>query len=142
MFRQITPNGIVNKEIVKQKVEPNGTVSEGQEDLSDQTAEERAALGAIASSAVNGEETTRMDPPKALDPTVGMTPGAGPDDIDHHLAKTSDDVHPHPKDMEMAVQPAAGETVAAPADSEETKATHEEMSKATPTECPFLMNRE
>ncbi|KAL9080331.1 MAG: hypothetical protein Q9157_000859 [Trypethelium eluteriae] len=142
MFRQITPNGVINKEIVMKRVEPNGTASLGQEDLSSQTEEEKAALGAIASSAVNGEEAIRTNPSTLSDPTIGMTPSAGPDAIDHHLAKESDEVHPHLKEIETAVHPGPGEAVAASPDSEETKATHEEMSKVTPTECPFLLNRE
>ena len=190
MFRQITPNGIVNKEIGSEKVEINGVASTGKEDLSEQTEEEKAALGAVMSSAVNGEESDRMDlskvsvvsgegtertdspqdflvngeetelidPLKALavngdgterkesaeapDLSLGMKSSTEPDYIDEHLAKASDQVHPHLKDMEMAVQPAAGEAVAAPADSQETKMTYEEMSKVTSAECPFLMNRE
>ncbi|KAB2570544.1 Translation initiation factor IF-2 [Lasiodiplodia theobromae] len=51
-------------------------------------------------------------------------------------------VHPHPKDMEKAVSPEPGEGVAASPDSEEARLTHIEMSKITPFECPFLMNRE
>ncbi|KAI9688146.1 MAG: hypothetical protein M1822_001652 [Bathelium mastoideum] len=142
MFRQITPKGIVNKEIVDKKVDLNGIIPTNQEELSNHTDEEKAALGAVSSSTVNGEEAERMNPDKISDPTIGMVPSTGPDHIDTHLAKPSDEVHPHPKDVELAVQPVAGETVAAPADSAETKATHEEMSKATSTECPFLMNRE
>ena len=142
MFRQITPNGIVNKEISGHKVELDGTEPAEKEVPSRQAREEQAPLSAISSSTVNGEETRRMEPAKISDPTVGATPGQRPDGIDRHLAKTADDVHPHPKDAEMAVRPVAGQSVAAPADSEETKATHEEMSKATSAECPFLMNRE
>lgn len=48
----------------------------------------------------------------------------------------------HPRDTENAVQPEAGQAVAAPANSEETRLTHEEMSRITPAQCPFLMNRE
>lgn len=64
------------------------------------------------------------------------------DAVDEHLEKPAAEVHPHPKDMEAAVKPEAGEAVAAPAESEETRRTYEEMSRITPTECPFLMNRE
>ncbi|KAF2207493.1 hypothetical protein CERZMDRAFT_51164 [Cercospora zeae-maydis SCOH1-5] len=44
--------------------------------------------------------------------------------------------------MNRKVGPEAGEAVAAGPESEETKLTHEEMSKMAPGECPFLMNRE
>ena len=64
------------------------------------------------------------------------------DEIDEFLEGAADDVHRHPKTVEAAVQPRAGEAVAATALSEETIMTHEEMSLITPAECPFLMNRE
>jgi hypothetical protein len=64
------------------------------------------------------------------------------DKIDDHLEQSADVVHPHPKAVEKAVEPSAGQAVAAPANSEETRITHEEMSQMSPSECPFLMNRE
>ncbi|EMC94675.1 hypothetical protein BAUCODRAFT_555502 [Baudoinia panamericana UAMH 10762] len=64
------------------------------------------------------------------------------DAVDEHLEGPSDKVHPHPHDTEQAVQPQPGEAVAVPAQSEETRVTHEEMSNITAAECPFLMNRE
>lgn len=65
------------------------------------------------------------------------------DAVDEHLESSAEKVHPHPHDIEKEVKPAAGEAVAAPADSTETKMTHEEMSKlGNAGECPFLMNRE
>jgi hypothetical protein len=63
--------------------------------------------------------------------------------IDEHLEDSAEEVHPHPRDMEEVVDPAPGQAVAAPADSLETKMTHEEMSRlGSAGECPFLMNRE
>jgi hypothetical protein len=63
--------------------------------------------------------------------------------IDEHLENSAEEVHPHPRDMEEIVQPGPGKAVAAPADSMETKMTHEEMSQlGSAGECPFLMNRE
>jgi hypothetical protein len=65
------------------------------------------------------------------------------DAVDEHLESPAEKVHPHPSDMEEAVKPVAGEAVAAPADSTETRMTHEEMSSLSNAgECPFLMNRE
>lgn len=64
------------------------------------------------------------------------------DKVDEHLESGAEKVHPHSKAMEEVVQPQAGEAVAASATSEETRVTHEEMSRITPGECPFLMNRE
>jgi hypothetical protein len=65
------------------------------------------------------------------------------DAVDEHLESSAEKVHPHPHDMEQSVKPVAGEAVAAPADSTETRMTHEEMSSLSSAgECPFLMNRE
>ena len=65
------------------------------------------------------------------------------DAVDEHLESSAEKVHPHPHDMEETVKPVAGEAVAAPADSTETRMTHEEMSRlGNAGECPFLMNRE
>lgn len=65
------------------------------------------------------------------------------DAVDELLESSAEKVHPHPHNMEETVKPSAGEAVAAPADSTETKMTHEEMSKlGNAGECPFLMNRE
>ena len=47
-----------------------------------------------------------------------------------------------PKDVEHAVMPGPGEAVVAPAWGGEVQRTHEEMSRVTAMECPFLMNRE
>jgi hypothetical protein len=64
------------------------------------------------------------------------------DKIDDHLEQPADFVHAHPKTVEEAIQPSAGQAVAAPGNSGETRITHEEMSQMSPGECPFLMNRE
>ncbi|KAF2155545.1 hypothetical protein K461DRAFT_290566 [Myriangium duriaei CBS 260.36] len=104
MFKQIAPEGTVNKEIISEKVDP-GTAY----DLPSRSAEQ-------------GDGTARKD-------------------VDEHLAEPADVVHPHPKDMEKAVHPSAGQAVAVPAEAQETKITHEEMSGMSAAECPFL-NRE
>jgi hypothetical protein len=46
------------------------------------------------------------------------------------------------QDVEDVVKPGVGEAVAASGASEEARRAHEEMSRVTPAECPFLMNRE
>jgi len=43
---------------------------------------------------------------------------------------------------EKKSEAAPGNAVVSSADSEEFAATHAEMSKITPAECPFLMNKE
>lgn len=89
---------------------------------------------AIHSSKENGQAGEKIDESRA----TGTY-----DAVDEYLESSAEKVHPHPKDMEETVKPAAGEAVAAPADSTETKMTHEEMSKlGNAGECPFLMNRE
>ena len=64
------------------------------------------------------------------------------DAVDKHPERPADQVHSHPKNIEESVKPSAGEAVAAPVDSEETRETHQEMSNITPDECPTIMNRE
>ena len=46
------------------------------------------------------------------------------------------------KEVEQAVMPGPGEAVVAAALSGEVQRTHEEMSRVTAMECPFLMNQE
>ncbi|EON68802.1 hypothetical protein W97_08060 [Coniosporium apollinis CBS 100218] len=99
------------------------------EDLPQQTA--------INSSSVNGNVETLPEVRTGNEQATAHV-----DSIDKFLERPADIVHPHPHDMEKAVQPEAGEAVAAAPSSEEVKKTHEEMSRITPMECPFLMNRE
>lgn len=92
------------------------------------------------SSSVTGNVEEHMS---QKDDHIDHSPTSDSQDVvDQHLEKSASEVHPHPKDMETAVQPNAGEAVIAEANSEETRLTHEEMSRITPSECPFLMNRE
>ena len=51
---------------------------------------------------------------------------------------TQHEVHPHPKDVEEQVKPAEGEAVAAPAGSEETEKTHDEMRTFTSQEAESM----
>jgi hypothetical protein len=104
----------------------------------------------------NGDSTTK-EPEQTVNQvvetrTTGEQNGDGVDEsratgtfdaVDEHLESSAEKVHPHPHDMEEIVKPVAGEAVAAPADSTETRMTHEEMSSLSSAgECPFLMNRE
>ena len=63
-------------------------------------------------------------------------------DVDEYLERSAYDVHPHPKDVEEAVEPAVGEAVAAAAGSEETRQSKEEMGQTTSEELEMIMNRE
>jgi hypothetical protein len=64
------------------------------------------------------------------------------DDVDRHLESSAEQVHPHPKQMEEAVQPGIGEAIAVPTNSEETRKTVQEMSEIKPEETDLIMNRE
>jgi hypothetical protein len=122
-----------------------------------------AAQEIVASAAENGADAELSKPPSNFDPETSTsnindstkeTEQNGErldesratgtyDAVDAHLESSAEKVHPHPSDMEKTVKPAAGEAVVAPADSTETRMTHEEMSSLSNAgECPFLMNRE
>ena len=91
----------------------------------------------IYSSAVTGNISDRMVPAVDESATTGVH-----DALDTHLESSTAAVHPHPHATENATQVGRGEAVAVPAASEETRLTHEEMSRISGGECPFLMNRE
>lgn len=101
-------------------------------------AENGAAGQTISSSSVTGVVDVRADADKIdYDAQAGAR-----NEVDEHLESSAEKVHPHPHTMEEAVRPAAGEAVAVNPHSEEAMRTYEEMSRVTPVECPFLMNRE
>jgi hypothetical protein len=122
-----------------------------------------AAQAIVASAAENGADTELSKPVSNFDPAtstsniddstndteqngekVDESHATGTyDAVDEHLESSAEKVHPHPSNMEETVKPVAGEAVVAPADSTETRMTHEEMSSLSNAgECPFLMNRE
>ena len=214
MFRQIAPKGVVNKQVVNQKVfdadkaaalndsmpshdgvkigkefnkeapshttdngttaastEHESTSSRGttsrKEDTKDSSAEELSdkltntgLSQGQSQSPANGEEhapTRSKDEAKIHSspysssvtgnvgdrPKIDYSAEAGVyDHIDEGLERDASEVHPHPKTMEEAVKPEAGEAVVAEPGTRETIMTHEEMSRITGAECPFLMNRE
>lgn len=163
MFRQIAPNGVVNKEpktgAAAEQAEPTAKPAEEHAtpetdkhnevddprrsgtELADRTRapepEEHEQKKSIYTSSVTGAEEPSSKGIKTDDDVPEAVNG-----VDRFLEHPADHVHPHPKDAEEAVKPQPGDAVAAPAGSEETRRTHEEMSKITPMECPFLMNRE
>ena len=107
---------------------------EAEKDTKTQLSETQAP---IYDSTVNGAATEHMKNPS----TSEMQNATGTDEVDKYL-QSGASIHPHPKDVEEAVKPQAGEAVAAAPDAKETKMTHEEMSKTSAAECPFLLNRE
>ena len=105
------------------------------------------------------DEQARFEEPRSIyssgvtgDMDQVLAPGSGNafaqenlaayDGVDMLLEQPATEVHPHPKDMEVAIEPKAGEAVAASASSEETKQTQDEMSSIRPDELPTIMNRE
>lgn len=94
------------------------------------------------SSSVTGDVAQHLKAGLNGEYTDDSTAAGVHDEVDEHLEKSASVVHPHPKIMEEAVKPEAGEAVAVQPHTEETRMTHEEMSNITPAECPFLMNRE
>ncbi|KAF7185161.1 Pathogen-related protein [Pseudocercospora fuligena] len=97
----------------------------------------------IYSSSVTGNEESIITAAKNGEVVDESKASGTYDEVDKHLESSSENVHPHqPKDVEQAVKPQVGEAVVADEKSEETRLTHEEMSKIGAGECPVLMNRE
>ena len=187
MFRQISPNGVVNRQIVPKKADNESTSSEptkqeegqsppakagadnttelpsrtsslsessGWTKVSEQAPSAAAAAGTTAPAT---EETSTKLTDSAAAAVITAEDGSSKEAIKEQVAQLeaskADGMRPTeaegvttttqaPNDMEKAVQPGPGESVVAPASSEEARKTHEEMSKVTPMECPFLMNQE
>lgn len=197
MFRQIAPQGVVNRQIMDHKVSKSDAledvatndgvkIAEAHDGHTHDKAPEDVVPKTISKS--TGKPADEFVPHQGAVPADGH---ALPQVIatDHDASKTTSDVLPsstdpaqthnlsaqpertssphtgsessdktwekvdrpeetktlqgdHPQDMEDAVKPQPGEAVVADPQSEETRATHEEMSTITPMECPFLMNRE
>lgn len=205
MFRQIAPDGIVNREIVSSKAPREEAVGEpvndgvmiadlhhhssGSAHLKDsdpasvipKTLSRSTGLPADANVPQQGVKTATTHqtkangaslkrPADALDPTQTLGSSMATGHVnDHHSTPTlvdsghvsdgsdktwekkGDAQHQVPKalldgdfprDMEDSVAPGPGEAVVVPANSQETRMTHEEMSNISPAQCPFLMNRE
>ena len=94
----------------------------------------------IYSSAVTGEVEDVIKTARSADFIDESTAYGTHDVFDEHLEQPADKLHPQLKEVEHEVNPAPGEAVAAPADSKETRNTHEEMSSIRPEE--IIMNRE
>jgi hypothetical protein len=146
-------NGDISKE-TKENGQTNGNVDESR---STETKENGETSGTVdepitteiketeqTSETVDKPITTEIKETEQTSETVDESRATGTyDAVDEYLESSAEKVHPHPHNMEESVKPAAGEAVAAPANSIETKMTHEEMSSLSNAgECPFLMNRE
>ena len=123
MFRQIAPNGIVNKEVrnmafTKDDQEENTDVSETE---GKKFAEEK-----------DSQETTGSELNK--EPKSNLKNEAA------HEVKEEASGGTNTKLNEVSTT--SGNAIAEASDSQETQRVHEEMSKISVAECPFLMNKE
>ncbi|KAF2762417.1 hypothetical protein EJ05DRAFT_725 [Pseudovirgaria hyperparasitica] len=130
MFRQIAPKGIVNREVVPLRADDGAGASADTESPSQ--SHDGADIGAEGGVRVSSSSLSESS-------VDAQTQEQAEEQAD---AQEQEQEHIHPHEMEDAVQPVAGEAVAAHPASAETQQTHEEMSRVTPAECPFLMNRE
>ena len=96
----------------------------------------------VYSSAVTGDVEKVIKASKKEQNTDASVATGTYNDVDKLLEAPAEVVHPHPKDVEMAVQPEEGEAIVAPPNSDETKRTKEEMSKIGPNESENILNRE
>ncbi|KAH9837490.1 hypothetical protein Tdes44962_MAKER01846 [Teratosphaeria destructans] len=110
-------------------------------DVTSERQDSRAAR-AMNSSSVSGDVDDRVRLGQSGDMMDEQRQYGTYDAVDQHLEKPAGEVHPHPHHAVEEMQPQPGEAVAVPATAEETVMTHEEMSRITPSECPFMMNRE
>lgn len=112
MFRQIAPHGIVNKTIVN----PMPTKD--------------------FSSPLHGDsQDHHVEHPES--PVIPKAEAGAEDVVTASGSSTEEKI-----DAEKNHEIAPGNAVVAPADNVEAKETHEEMSKITTAECPFLTNKE
>lgn len=171
MFRQIAPGGIVNKDIMNKNVdleaaldnpvtvpsndgikiaqEYNGVDAVKAPEEPESTSQDQASKELLEdiprsqySSSVTGNVEAGLAAGIKGQHEDYSTAAGMHDDTDKLLEHSAEVVHPHPKTVEEEVKPEAGQAVAAPAESIETRLTHEEMSNTAPSSCPFLMNRE
>lgn len=139
MFRQIAPNGIVNKEV-------RGSDDHDEEPAS--VAEKGDGENAPKVSKDRSEATSKEEPEKR-----GIEKTEGKGDVEHELVKdfdekstlTEEESLKSPQNVEdssaeIGLKPK--DAIAAAPSSEETQRVHEEMSRITAAECPYLMNQE
>jgi len=137
MFRQIAPEGIINKVTIDPKdpmiIEP--------EDMHKPNVamEEQKSTPQEPTVKLNGDHAdaalvdVKKDAPSVEDLAEEIRL-ANLDDT----AKTDDTTTANEKLSDQGQCPVAGQAVAAKPDSEEAKATYREMHKLTPLECPFM----
>ena len=116
---------------------PTGTIEESEATVAKAAEPEERS---VHSSTFNGPEevSTQQQPIRAEGDVINSRQSR----IDDSLAQRVNTVPPRSQDVAESVKPVAGEAVGAPALSEETKATREEMSKISGREESSLMNQE
>lgn len=127
--------------ITRRSREPSPSSSSGPENMSTPASEAEAPYS-LYSSGVTGDIRERVKFSQAGKQTDYSKLSGVHDEVDRYLERPTEALHPHPKTMEETVKPRAGEAVVVGAEMHETIMTHEEMSRISPSECPFLMNRE
>ncbi len=94
-------------------------------------ASDSPAQASIYSSAVNGTNEVAS----------ASSNSRSSEQLDTYPDRSTGTVQARPRELADKIQPGAGKGIAVPHHSDEARATHEEMSRITPLECPF-MNRE
>jgi hypothetical protein len=146
MFRQIAPQGIINKVPMPIRDPPeDAAASEGE---AEEGIEEPAVIVGRETVSVIQEATMHagQESHTALQEQAAVAhPGKA--QATHPVISESSPVpapsaEPAPTTMEAAVGPEPGEAVATGGYTEEAKITHEEMSTITVADCPVFMNKE
>lgn len=86
----------------------------------------------------NAKEYEQMVEQLEASKAYGLRPASGEDDGGFLTGSNAE----RSRTVEHAVMPGPGEAVVAPASGGDVQRTHEEMSRVTAMECPFLMNQE
>lgn len=86
----------------------------------------------------NAKEYEQMVEQLEASKAEGLQPASGEGDEGFLTGSNAE----RSKTIEHAVMPGPGEAVVAPASGGDAQRTHEEMSRVTAMECPFLMNQE
>jgi len=143
MFRQIAPEGIVNKQIV----DPNATTKASAEskptsDSSHAGVTEKLKPAPEPKVELKGDhaDAALVDVKSDADSVKDLAKLIEAANLDSVTQESSKDIYKGSKTngTTEGVSPFPGQAVAAKPESEEAKATYREMNKLTPLECPFM----
>lgn len=127
--------------VTRRSPEPSQSSGSGSENMSTPASEAEASYSPYFSG-VTGDIKERVKFSQTGRQTDYSKLSGVHDEFDKYLERPTEALHPHPRTMEERIKPSAGEAVVSGAETHETIMTHEEMSRISPSECPFLMNRE